>query len=202
MASFEKAQALLREFKGDKYLHGLGVLPQMGGMTAGLGKRAALVRDVFPGADAYVSTIKESLAGAGVELIGEIEGARPNAPLEDLARITEELTELDPDVNVSFGGGSTIDATKAAEALRTLGGQIEDYFGTGLVTQALTESGKTLTPHVAIQTASSSGAHLTKYSNRLQLRRPSDQILQHHRRPDRSEEAHRRRRRRPRATGL
>jgi alcohol dehydrogenase class IV len=165
MASFEKAQALLREFKGDKYLHGLGVLPQMGGMTADLGKRAALVRDVFPGADAYVSTIKESLAGAGVELIGEIKGARPNAPLEDLARITEELTELDPDVNVSFGGGSTIDATKAAEALRTLGGHIEDYFGTGLVTQALTESGKTLTPHVAIQTASSSGAHLTKYSN-------------------------------------
>jgi alcohol dehydrogenase class IV len=165
MASFEKAQALLREFKGDKYLHGLGVLPQMGGMTAGLGGRAALVRDIFPGADAYVSTIKESLAGAGVELIGEIEGARPNAPLEDLARITEELTELDPDVNVSFGGGSTIDATKAAEALRTLGGHIEDYFGTGLVTQALTESGKTLTPHVAIQTASSSGAHLTKYSN-------------------------------------
>jgi alcohol dehydrogenase len=165
MASFEKAQALLREFKGDKYLHGLGVLPQIGGMTADLGKRAALVRDVFPGADAYVSTIKASLAGAGVELIGEIEGARPNAPLEDLARITEELTELNSDVNVSFGGGSTIDATKAAEALRTLGGHIEDYFGTGLVTQALAESGKTLTPHVAIQTASSSGAHLTKYSN-------------------------------------
>ena len=67
MASFEKAQALLREFKGDKYLHGLGVLPQMGGMTAGLGKRAALVRDVFPGADAYVSTLKEPLAGAGVD---------------------------------------------------------------------------------------------------------------------------------------
>ena len=80
MASFEKAQALLREFKGDKYLHGLGVLPQMGGMTADLGKRAALVRDVFPGADGYVSTIKKSLAGAGVELIGEIEGAKPKAP--------------------------------------------------------------------------------------------------------------------------
>ena len=42
---------------------------------------------------------------------------------------------------------------------------IEDYFGTGLVTQVLNERGKTLTPHVAIQTAASSGAHLTKYSN-------------------------------------
>ena len=66
---------------------------------------------------------------------------------------------------VSFGGGSTIDAVKAAEVLRTLGGGIEDYFGTGLVTQALARTGKALTPHVAIQTAASSAAHLTKYSN-------------------------------------
>ena len=165
MASFEKARELLREFKGDKYLHGMGVLSQVGEATAQLGKRAALVRDVFPGVDAYINTIRESLAGAGVELLGEIEGARPNAPREDLARITQELIALDPDVNVSFGGGSTIDATKAAEVLRSLGGDIEDYFGTGLVSQALAESGKTLTPHVAIQTAASSGAQLTKYSN-------------------------------------
>ncbi|KPK11670.1 MAG: 3-dehydroquinate synthase [Anaerolineae bacterium SG8_19] len=165
MATFDKAQTLLREFKGSKYLHGLGVLSQVGKVTARLGNQAVLVRDVFPGADYYVMTIKESLAAAGVELLGEIEGARPNAPREDLARITKELTELDPSVIVSFGGGSTIDASKAAEVLRTLGGNIEDYFGTGLVTKVLTESGKALTPHVAIQTASSSGAHLTKYSN-------------------------------------
>jgi len=165
MASERKAQALLREFKGDKYLHGIGVMPQVGSVTAKLGKRATLVRDVFPGADTYVTTIKESLAGAGVKLLGEIEGARPNAPREDLARITKELAELNPDVIVSFGGGSTIDATKAAEVLRSLGGHVEDYFGTGLVTQALSDSGVTLTPHVAIQTAASSGAHLTKYSN-------------------------------------
>jgi alcohol dehydrogenase len=165
MTNYKKAQALLREFKGDQYLHGMGVLSQVGGVTARLGKQAALVRDVFPGADTYVTTIKESLAGANVELLGEIGGARPNAPREDLARITRELTELDPDVIISFGGGSTIDATKAAEVLRSLDSDIEDYFGTGLVTQALSNSGVTLTPHVAIQTAASSGAHLTKYSN-------------------------------------
>ncbi len=98
-------------------------------------------------------------------LVGETEGAAPNAPREDLARITEFLRHADPDVLVSFGGGSTIDAVKAAEVLRTLGGGIEDYFGTGLVTQALARTGKALTPHVAIQTAASSAAHLTKYSN-------------------------------------
>jgi alcohol dehydrogenase class IV len=82
-----------------------------------------------------------------------------------VARIAGFLRETGPDVIVSFGGGSTIDAVKAAEVLRTLGGDVEAYFGTGLVTQALAQPGKALTPHVAIQTAASSAAHLTKYSN-------------------------------------
>jgi len=165
MAGFDQARALLQEFKGKKYVHGLGVLPRVGEATVPLGRRAALVRDVFPGSDALVETIKTSLAKAGVELLGELEGSRPNAPREDLARITDGLVRLGPDVILSFGGGSTIDAVKAAEVLRTLGGHIEDYFGTGLVTETLQRAGKTLAPHVAIQTAASSGAHLTKYSN-------------------------------------
>jgi alcohol dehydrogenase len=165
MATFEKARQLLHEFKGDTYLHGLGVLPQVGDVTAALGQEAALVRDAFPGSESFIEIIKQSLAAAGVELLDEVDGAAPNAPLEDLARIRAELERLEPQVVVSFGGGSTIDATKAAIVLSTLGGEIEDYFGTGLVTQALGESGETLTPHIAIQTAASSGAHLTKYSN-------------------------------------
>jgi alcohol dehydrogenase class IV len=165
MSDFEKARALLHAFKGDAYLYGASVLPRVGETVAELGRRAALVRSTFPGSDDYVHTIRASLEEAGVECTGEIKGARPNAPREDLSRITEGLKALDPDVVVSFGGGSTIDATKAAEALRTLGGEIDGYFGTGLVTQAVEESGRPLTPHVAIQTVASSAAHLTKYSN-------------------------------------
>lgn len=165
MANFDQAQALLRQFKGDQYLHGLGVLPRVGSVVAGLARRAALVRDTFPGSEALTGIVKTSLAAAGVEQVGEIQGAAPNAPRQDLARIHAELSQLRPQVIVSFGGGSTIDATKAAEVLRTLGGDIEDYFGTGLVTRALAERQTSLTPHVAIQTAASSGAHLTKYSN-------------------------------------
>jgi alcohol dehydrogenase len=165
MSNFDKARALLREFKGDAYLFGAGVLSRVGEVVASVGSRPVLVRDTFPGSDDFVQTIRDSLAEAGVALVGEIRGAGPNAPREDLFRITGELKALDPDVIISFGGGSTIDATKAAEVLRTLGGEIDDYFGTGLVTKALAESSQSLTPHVAIQTAASSGAHLTKYSN-------------------------------------
>jgi alcohol dehydrogenase len=165
MSDLDKARALLYEFKGDAYLFGAGVLPRVGGVVAEMGKRAVVVRGTFPGSDGWVQTIRDSLAGAGVDLAGEIKGAGPNAPREDLDRITGALRALDPDVIVSFGGGSTIDATKAAEVLRTLGGRIDDYFGTALVTQAVADSGRSLAPHVAIQTAASSAAHLTKYSN-------------------------------------
>ena len=120
---------------------------------------------MFPGAPAFCETIISSLKSAGLLVAGTVPGAGPNAPREDVARITASLDQLNPEVVVSFGGGSTIDATKAAGVLRSLGGTIDDYFGTNLVTKALAAQGKTLTPHVAIQTAASSGAHLTKYSN-------------------------------------
>ena len=165
MSDFDQARALLREFKGDAYLYGAGVLPLVGGVVAGLGRRPILVRSTFPGSDGYVQTIQESLSEAGLTLVSEIRGARPNAPREDLFRIAGDLQALEPDVIVSFGGGSTIDATKAAIVLWALGGEIDDCFGTGLVTRAAAESGKCLPTHIAVQTVASSAAHLTKYSN-------------------------------------
>jgi alcohol dehydrogenase len=165
MPNFDEARNLLHRFKGNRYLPGFGTLPQVGPITRELGERAVLVCDAFPGSETFAARISDSLQGAGVQLLGVISGARPNAPREDVFRITEDFRRYEPDVIVTFGGGSTIDASKAADVLRCLGGAIDDYFGTGLVTKALTDSGKKLTPHVAIQTAASSAAHLTKYSN-------------------------------------
>ncbi len=165
MSDFERARELIRELKGDSYAYGPGALREVGRFAAGLGTRAALVYDAFPGNERFVGKIKDSLVSAGVQLAGEIEGAKPNAPREDLFRITEELRAANPNVVVCMGGGSTIDAAKAAEVLRTLGGSVDDYFGVGRVTPVLERSGKTLAPLVAIQTAASTGAHLTKGSN-------------------------------------
>jgi alcohol dehydrogenase class IV len=161
----QEARELLAGFKGDAYVYGPGVLARCGEVATGLGKKAAVVLDRFPGSEAYAAIIRNSLASAGATVAAEIVGARPNAPLEDLFRIRAEIEAAQPEVIVSFGGGSTIDAAKAAEVLRTLGGDINQYFGMGLVTEALKQSGKKLTPHLAIQTAASSAAHLTKYSN-------------------------------------
>lgn len=103
MTDFENAHALLREFKGDSYLFGKGVLEKVGETVRRAGNRAALVRDTFEGSGAFVKIITDSLAKAGVELGGVIKGARPNCPREDLFRISDELKEQDPDVIVSFG---------------------------------------------------------------------------------------------------
>ena len=94
--------------------------------------------------------------------------AKPNNPREDVYRVESYILHFQPDCIIAIGGGSTIDCGKAANVLATLGSyspEIEDYFGTGLVTKALQESNKKLLPYIAIQTSASSGAHLTKYSN-------------------------------------
>jgi alcohol dehydrogenase len=165
MDPFKQAQKLLYEFKGNRYLYGAGVLSRAGEIIVQKGKRPVLIRSTFPGTDDYVHPIQGSLHAVGLEFVQVIEGPRPNAPREDLLRMTEALKAADPDLVVSFGGGSNIDASKAAEVLRTLGGEIDDYFGTGQVSKVVEEKGASLTPHVAIQTAASSAAHLTKYSN-------------------------------------
>ena len=165
MTNFEKANTLLNEFKGDSYLYGDGVLNDVGKVVAVEGKKAVLVSDNFSGSRQYIDTIRQSLNNNDVNLTGECTGARPNAPLEDMYRIANDIENLNPDVIISFGGGSTIDAVKAADVVRILGGKIDDYFGMGLVSEALKKSNRALTPHVAIQTAASSAAHLTKYSN-------------------------------------
>jgi alcohol dehydrogenase len=165
LVRFDKARELIHEFKEGRYVYGTGVLNEVGSLAGELGQRAALVRPSFRESEELVQVVRRSLAEAGVDVAGEIKGAAPNSPREDLYRITRELQGLQPDVVVCLGGGSSIDTTKAAEVLRSLGGDIDDYFGTGLVTERLRATGKTLTPLVAVQTAASSAAHLTKYAN-------------------------------------
>lgn len=165
MSDFDIARELVREFKGANYAFGAGALTRTGKLAAQLGKSAAVIRAAHPGAEKVVDQVKDSLRSAGVTVLGELNGAAPNAPHEDVARLGDQVGELRPEVIVVIGGGSNIDAAKAASVLATLGGPIDRYFGTGLVTDALADSGKELIPLVAVQTASSSAAHLTKYSN-------------------------------------
>ncbi|MDD4647866.1 MAG: iron-containing alcohol dehydrogenase, partial [Sphaerochaeta sp.] len=170
MDQMKRAYTLLNDWKGDSYVHGLGVLDQVGPLAAGFGKRALVVSNTTymkPVADRVVSYLN----AAGVELAGNMiaPDAKPNAPREDVYRLESYILHTKPDCIVVIGGGSAIDAVKAANALATLGAkvtpEIDHYFGTNVVSKALDETGSSLIPVIAVQTSASSGAHLTKYSN-------------------------------------
>jgi alcohol dehydrogenase class IV len=185
MSDFDRARQLLREFKGDNYVFGARALAKTGEMASQLGKSAAVIYAVYPGIEKLVDQVKDSLRSAGMTVLGELIGAEPNAPREDVFRLGDQVGELKPEVIVVIGGGSTIDAAKAASVLATLGGPIDRYFGTALVTDALRQaqdsalaaSGQELVPVVAVQTASSSGAHLTKYSNITDLKTGQKKLI-------------------------
>lgn len=170
MEAREKAYQLLKEWKGDNYIVGLGVGDQLGALTARYGRKVLLVSMntyLKPLIDAAMESIRQ--AGGTIILDQAVPGAKPNAPREDVYRLETYILHYQPDVVVALGGGSTIDACKAAIALAALGSssgpEIDQYFGTGLVSKALEKSGKTQIPLIAVETSASSGAHLTKYSN-------------------------------------
>ena len=166
-----RAEELLRAWKGDSYAFGVDVLSNVGTFAAPFGKRALLVVTQY-GEDGgawfnpWLKQITGSLQASGVEYGEPVRGAGPNAPREDLYRIALTVAKTRPDCIIAVGGGSTIDAAKAASVLVSYAGSdIEPYFGTGEVTKVSEQAGKPILPVIAVETASSSGAHLTKYSN-------------------------------------
>jgi alcohol dehydrogenase len=165
----EKAYELIDNFKGNSYIHGLNILQKIGNLASEYGQKAMLVANQSHQKN-EIEKIVEYLKENNIQLAGNriVPGSRPNTPREDVYRIESYILHYQPDCIIAFGGGSNIDCVKAANVLATLGlhsPEIEDYFGTGLVSRALQDSNKTLWPYIAIQTSASSAAHLTKYSN-------------------------------------
>ena len=170
------AYRLLKDFKGSAYTFGNDVLDETGKQVVRLGRKVLVVADGIRSewATPVIERIKQSLYTAGLIPAGDfVEGAGPNAPREDVFRIAGQISRQNPEVVLTVGGGSTIDATKAALAYHALGGSfpdIDSYFGTGQVTEMLMAGNKKLIPHFAVMTAASSAAHLTKYSNVTDLK--------------------------------
>lgn len=177
-----KAQAaeLLRQFKGDDYVFGPGCLDRLGQQVAACGSRCVAV--LGGGGKEWGrrvdGAVRSALVSAGVELIGQpVRGARPNAPREDVLRIAEALRSRRPDVVLAVGGGSVIDAAKAAAACAVLGDDLDELFGVGRVSERLGAAGREMLPVVAAQLASGSAAHLTKYSNVTDLARAQKMLI-------------------------
>jgi alcohol dehydrogenase len=173
----EKARALIDEFKGKNYIYGIDCLERVGELSAPMGKKVLLITNLQKRDPGSYQNIFKSLVDSGLEIAGPFPSAQPNSPKEDVSRIKEEILREKPDFVLVASGGSGIDAAKAAIVLAILGGDTEDYFGMGKVTEKITALGKKLLPLVAVQTASGSSAHLTKYSNITDLKTNQKKII-------------------------
>lgn len=179
--SMERARKVLKDWKGETYTFGEDVLGATGKYAKKHGKKVTLVVTELGQAwiEKPLEQIKSSLKANGV-VFETVSGARPNAPREDVYRVSLQVARSRSYAIVALGGGSTVDAAKAAAVLNTyapvevmeiLGANVSDadsiepYFGTGTVTKMREKTNRPVMPVIAVQTAASSGAHLTKYSN-------------------------------------
>jgi alcohol dehydrogenase class IV len=90
-----------------------------------------------------------------------IEGVEPNPSKETVYRIVYHLLAGNFNSLLAIGGGSVIDAAKAAGILGTIKeGEIDDYFGVGMVSKKT----ERIINFIAIPTTSGTGSELTKFS--------------------------------------
>lgn len=172
-----RARELIRAFKGEAYAFGPGAVERAGELAGRVGREFLLVRGRACDANGMMAGLKESFAAAGLVIKAECSGAAPNSPIEDVVRVRDELLRAQPNAVVGVGGGSLIDGVKGSVTLACLGGTCEDYFGVGQVSARLRQTGRKLMPFLAVQTASGSAAHLTKYANLTNTRTSQKKLI-------------------------
>ena len=118
--TIEQAKKVLKDWKGDAYTFGEDVLDATGKYAKKHGKKVTLVVTELGQAwiEKPLEQVKSSLKANRVTF-ETINGARPNAPREDVYRISLQVARGKSDAIVALGGGSTIDAAKAAAVLNT-----------------------------------------------------------------------------------
>ncbi len=171
------ARELLGAFKGSSYVFGPGTIGDVGRFATGAGERWLLVTGRSSRQNGMGSALEAAFREAGLRIVRQCAGARPNSPVEDVLRVRRQLSATVPDAVVGLGGGSLIDALKASVVLAVLGGACEDYYGVDKVSARLAGTGKRLPPVLAVQTASGSGAHLTKYANVTDMAVPQKKLF-------------------------
>lgn len=161
-----RAEQILKSWKKGSYLFGLDVLKNIDCLFYEEKHDAVIVINPSEWLKPYLKQILCCFDHNNIKVTNITHGAPAHTPVEDVYRIAEAISRKKPGWVFAIGGGSTIDAAKAANVLASLNeSALEPYLGTDLVTKKLKHKGKSLTPLIAIQTTASSASHLTKYAN-------------------------------------
>ncbi len=142
---------------GTQIIFGPGVLDRLGHSAAALGARRALVVS-DPGivAAGHAGRGVERLTAAGIETT-LFAGARENPTDREVDQGLAIARQMQPDLLIGLGGGSSLDCAKGINFVYTNGGRIHDYWGVGKATRPML-------PMIAVPTTAGTGSELQSYA--------------------------------------
>jgi len=141
-----------------KIVAGPGVASGFGNELARFGaSRAFVVTDKVIRDLGFVERVGRSLEEAGLELVGVFDDVPPNSEFGVVRRGAEACRDSGGDLLVAVGGGSVLDTAKGMNLMLSLGGDIADYLGFGLIEEPLG-------PSVAVPTTAGTGSEVTAYA--------------------------------------
>jgi alcohol dehydrogenase class IV len=156
-----EAEKILKAWKPTRIYFGEGTVLRVGKVVKKYGDRTLLV--IGKGSirrSGVLDRVLQSLAKNSINS-KMVEGIEPNPSKETVYRIAYHLLAGNFSSLLAIGGGSVIDAAKAAGILGTIKeGEIDDYFGVGMVSRKV----KKIMPLIALPTTGGTGSELTKFS--------------------------------------
>ncbi len=157
----KEAERMLKIWTPTKIQFGEGTSAHVGETAKRYGERVLLIlgRGSIRKSgmlDRILQSLEKNLLNYGV-----VEGVEPNPSKETVYRVTYHLLAKNFNLLLAIGGGSVIDAAKAAGILGTIKeGEVDQYFGVGMVSQKV----KKIMNLIAVPTTSGTGSELTKFS--------------------------------------
>ena len=156
-----EAEEILKAWEPTKIHFGDGAIQQIGEVVKKNAKKTALT--IGKGSIKKSGVLDRTLQSLEKNSVTYevVEGVAPNPSKESVYRIVYHLLAGNFNSLLAIGGGSAIDAAKAAGILGTIKeGDIDDYFGVGMVSKKV----KNIMNLIAVPTTSGTGSELTKFS--------------------------------------
>jgi alcohol dehydrogenase class IV len=158
------AEDIIKNWNLTKISFGEGSLSKAGDISKEMGMKKPLI--CIGGGSVekfgYLDVLTDVLGKMGLQY-NLIRGVEPNPSVGTIYRIALKALQSQSDGFIALGGGSVIDAAKAANVLVTLNtDDIHPYFGVNNIQSALNRD---LMPLLPIPTTAGTSAEVTKYSN-------------------------------------
>jgi len=142
---------------GTKVVFGNNTVDRAGVFARTLGaQRVLIVTDKGIAEAGHLERVINSLSAAGVEWSAFM-GVVENPTTQTVDECVASARDMNADLLIGLGGGSSMDTAKGCNFLLTNGGRMSDYWGTGKATQPML-------PLIAIPTTAGTGSECQSYA--------------------------------------